>query len=316
MTAPAGRRTDDRAGEQGVTRPGPRVAAADGGTARLIALQGSAGNAAVTHLLATVQRACCTGGASGGGCDREDLVATQRDVHQATASKNRAGDPEPLSMQPVGLRDAIGRSSKDPEGWWEGLDQRKRLAVVDVYNRLASFGVWQHIRAIKRVDAGEAPWHKFEFPGLVESVVFDTFDSKSLMEDLLYTPRLCMDDQVSGMLHPGQNAFRQFGVTGSLHISVGPGGNDADAHVDKITPPKGKNADHTCDMNMPEAMKHLRDEVAPEKLRKWTKIPGLVPLPDSIAPSMKPGAPDETRGPGPRDPNAYFYIGAEWRFGK
>ncbi len=284
-----------------------------------MALQRAAGNAAVTHLLATVQRSgCCAGCASGAGCDREDPVPAQRDIDQATASKNRAGDPEPLSMQPVGLRDAIGRSSKNPEGWWEGLDQKKRMAVVDVYNRLSGFGAWRHVRAIKRVDVGEAPWHKFEFPGLVESVVFDTFDSKSLMEDLLFTPKLCMDDEISGMLHPGQNAFRQFGTTGSLHISVGPGGNDADAHVDKITPPKGKNEDFTCDIDMPASMAHLKTEVAPEKLRKWTKIPGLVPNPDDMAPSMRPGgiAPDDTHAPGARDPKAIMVIGAEWRWGK
>ena len=307
---------DDRSlVDAGATAVRP-VAPAEG-PAGLLQLQRTAGNAAVTRLLATVQRSCCGGCASGAGCEREEgLPAVQRDVDQATASKNRAGDPEPLSMQPVGLRDVLTRTSKDPEGWWEGLDQKRRLALVDVYNRLSGFGVWRHVRALKRVVPGEAPWHKFEFPGLVESVEFDCFDGKSLMEDLLFTPKLCMDDQVSGALHPGQSAFRQFGTTGSLHISVGPGANDADAHVDKITPPKGKNDDYTCDMDMPASFAHLKNEVGPEKIRGKTGIPGLIVNPDDMAPSMRPGAPDDTHAPGSRDPKALMVVGAEWRFGK
>jgi hypothetical protein len=248
---------------------------------RILALQRSAGNRAVTGIL--VQR------------DRKPLpVPDPLDFGASPKPFEGAVSTDPYDRQPSALRlviDASGKAMRLPtsvyptkeaeehrgELWWSQLDRQQRQAVVAMYNRMQTLGLWGHVHRITRVVHGECPVLKaLNVSGDTPSVVFGG-NASGMIGSLTGSSRMCYDAGIGGSLHSGQMSNREISDADSLHVSVGPnpslgrGEGDFDAHIDKYASPKGKQG-LACEYDPVRTMAHQGREVVPSILHKGPRL--------------------------------------------
>ena len=180
--------------------------------------------------------------------------------------------------QPEALREVLQRSfGEGASSWFLRLSGDERSNLVQTYNRMITYGIWEQVRAIKHVVAGEAPARvgplELVVAGKSVSVVFEVYDGRTLRDTMLKSqalgedPRFGKDTGPAGALHPGQTSMREFTMTtrDGLHLSIGMG-TEADAHMDRVSPtnaPKGQ----TSQMDLVRSLEHHWQEVWPEFLR-------------------------------------------------
>ena len=241
--------------------------------AEVLALQRGAGNHAVTRLLARDPV-----------LDPRTLVdanpqwADAKAKPKPVAEHASRADALSYERQPEALKEVLERSfGEGASSWFLRLSDDERSNLVHTYNRMIQYGIWEHVRAIKRVVAGEAPARvgplQLIVAGKSVSVVFDVYDGKALRDTMLKSqaaeqdPSFGKDTGPAGALHPGQTSMREFTLTtrDGLHLSIG-AGTEADAHMDRVSPtnaPKGQ----TSQMDLVRSLEHHWQEVWPEFLR-------------------------------------------------
>ena len=234
---------------------------------QVLALQRGAGNQAVTRLLSRVPnldpRSVADANPQWGKATPKDKDAPQ---HSSRA------DALSYDHQPEALREVLERSfGEGASSWFLRLSDEARSNLVYTYNRMIVYGIWEHVRVIKRVEAGEKPVSlgplQLVVAGKSQSVVFDVYDGAALRDTMLGDEQFGADKGPAGALHPGQTSMREFTRTtrDGLHLSIG-AGTEADAHIDKVTPtnrPKGQ----TSQMDLVRSLEHHWQEVWPEFLR-------------------------------------------------
>jgi hypothetical protein len=218
---------------------------------------------------------------------------------------------DPYDRQPEALRAVIDASGKrmalptsvfptveaeshKDELWWSRLDRQQRQAVVAMYNRMQTLGLWAYVHRITRVTHAECPVLKaLEVSGDTPSVVF-AGDSAGIIGALTGSSRMCYDAGIGGSLHSGQMSNREVSDSDSLHVSVGMnpslgrGEGDFDAHIDRYASPKGKRG-LACEYDPGRTMAHQGREVVPSLVRKHLKVPGLEVLPEDLSrPGVRP----------------------------
>jgi hypothetical protein len=310
-------------------RPPP---ASMGLSTQVLQLQRTAGNHAVTDLL---QRSRCGDRSRAAGASTRIDFATDcckgRIQRQPAAGAwgptttelvgpvpkpfEGAVSTDPYVKQPAALRSVIDASAKHdrvpPSDWWEKLDGTQRLAVVSLYNRFQSRGIWGYAARIKSVYRGEPPWCNFEVAGDTPSVAFEG-DAGGLMKALLASHKFCYDAGIGGMLHAGQSSHREISTSDSLHVSVGKGKTDFDAHIDKYAPPNGKDG-LACVYDPLRTMAHEGREVIPALVHKKLHVGGFEVFPeDPGAPSLRPELFERTERDKPPPP----VVGITVRFGR
>jgi hypothetical protein len=248
---------------------------------RILELQRTAGNRAVAGLVA--QR------------DRKPLpVPDPLDFGASPKPFEGAVSSDPYDRQPEALRvviDESGRTMRLPTSvyptteaekhkgalWWSRLDRQQQQAVVAIYNRMQTLGLWGHVHRITRVAHGECPVLKaLHVSGDTPSVVFGG-NASGMIGSLTGSSRMCYDAGVGGSLHAGQMSNREISDADSLHVSVGAnpslgrGEGDFDAHIDKYASPKGKRG-LACEYDPVRTMAHQGREVVPSILHKGPRL--------------------------------------------
>lgn len=239
----------------------------------LHALQRDAGNQAVTHLLSRAP-----------DLDPRRVVEAnpqwvEGKPKEKSAPKhaNRA-DALSYEQQPEALREVLKRSfDEGAASWFLRLSDEARSNLVYTYNRMITYGIWEHVRFIRHIVAGEAPVNlgpvQLVVAGKSQSLVFEVYDGRALRDTMLSSkdtykdPSFGRDTGPAGALHPGQTSMREFTRTtrDGLHLSVGIG-TDADAHIDKVSA-TNQPEQQTSQMDLVRSLEHHWQEVWPEFLR-------------------------------------------------
>lgn len=187
--------------------------------------------------------------------------------------------------------------SKLDEKLWTQLPPKQRDTLIATYARLEGYGVWDHVKTVKRELNPTEPnarigGKEFEVAGNTGGVVFETHDAKKFQKALEKTGHFGVDEGVVGAMHPGQVSMREWTTDqGSLHLSLGPG-NQFDTHVDKHSPVnQPKNGKTVIDAKK-GPMHHSR-EVWPEMIRNVIGIPGVI-VDANVKPGSRDGKPDVT----------------------
>lgn len=231
---------------------------------RVLELQRSAGNRAVTSLVAQRQAGVAPGGPF-------DFGHMGKLVEGAVSS-------DPYDQQPALLRAVIEESAKSlpipetaekpsdarrhmGEVWWSRLEPRQRLTVVSVYNRMQTLGLWGPVERIILV----TPPRSLHLAGPTPSVVF-AGDRAAMRAALVHQRRMCYDPGLGKALHKGQESNREISTSDSLHLSTGRseelGGNgDFDAHLDAIASPKSSR-NGACEYDVVRTGAHITREAA------------------------------------------------------
>jgi hypothetical protein len=256
---------------------GPAPAAAE----RVLALQRAAGNRAVAQLLSRAPVPDLTPSKvvdpKWGEVKPKPKPAPERSTRSDVVS---------YEQQPEALREVLERSfGESAATWFSRLSDEARSNLTYTYNRMVDHGIWEHVRRITRVEAGEKPLVvgplTLHVAGKSASVVFEVYDGKALRDTMLADgERFGVDSGPMGALHPGQTSMREFSrrTNDGLHLSIGLG-TEADAHIDKKSPtakPKGQ----TTQADLVRSLEHHWQEVWPEFLRVapgWlVKVPYFV----------------------------------------
>lgn len=262
-----------------------------GGTSQVLALQRSAGNRAVCHLLQRVPKA-----PNVGIMDATLVPPTAGPFEGAVSSA-------PYERQPADLRRVLDASHKSGDGemYWLMLDRDDRFAVTALYNRFQRFGLWQWTKRIRKIEKRTPDWCGFWVDGDTATVRFEG-DGDKLLNQVLPHPKFCFDAGIGGSLHQGQHSFREISTGDSLHVSVGEGekGHGGfqpaargyfDAHIDRYASPSHKNG-HACEYDPVRTAAHEGREVVPGLLGKPRKglprIGGIEILPDDPAGTVRP----------------------------
>lgn len=225
-------------------------------------------------------------------------------VPLCTSTNCSAVSVDRFDKQPPDLQSVLVASFADPAAWFAQLDSGRRIALTAIFNRLCRYGVWCHVRAVLRIDRGEATVtrHRLTVPGLTPSVIFMSRSGNALLDALMATGQFCQASGLGASQHPGQSTLREISGSDSLHISIGPG-DQCDAHIDHHSPVAVHPGSSFCS-NAPSSatVGHIGRELVPEKVRKRTGIPGFQvfpeeptpsgigePEPDADAPRLSPG---------------------------
>lgn len=253
--------------------------------ARLLALQRSAGNHAVSRMLQRYPKAPKVG------------IMDAKLVPPTAGPFEGAVSTDTYDRQPAALRRVLDASHSDGELFWLTLDREERAAIVTIYNRFQRFGLWQHTKRIRGVKKGTPSWCGFWVQGDTPSVELDG-NADKLLDQLTTHPRFCFDAGIGGSLHAGQHSFREISDSDSLHVSVGQiqkghGGFQPsargffDAHVDRYASPSGKSG-FACEYHVGRTGSHIGTEVVPgmvnKKLKGFPWIGGV-----EIFPHDRPG---------------------------
>lgn len=220
-----------------------------------------------------------------------------------------------FDKQPADLRRVLTKSFKDPAGWFRKLDPESRFALTSIFNRMCRYGLWNHVRLVLKIAAGEAPVliadRIFKVPGRTPSVYFISLAGDALIKGLMATGRFCMGHGTGASQHPGQTTLREISGSDSLHVSIGPG-NKFDAHIDKYSPVTEHPGSSFCS-NRPSvaALTHIGREFVPEWVRKKTGIPGVQLFPDFEPTPTVPRPAPPTRQEADLPPSS---AGITWRF--
>jgi len=214
----------------------------------------------------------------------------------ATAGASFESQPAPLQAT---LRHSFGDRAP---AWFDGLGARRHI-LTSIYIRLCQYGLWGHVVTVGDVHSGERPFLGFDIPGSTGAVDFTTADKRALIAATLNTFRFCADHGLGASQHQGA-PFREVGQSDSLHITVGPGSNHFDAHIDRYSPVAG-GAGGLCVYDPTAAAAHIGREVIPPKIRSRIGIPGVEVFPEPSGASSVPGAPESAPPP---------ILGITWRF--
>lgn len=229
-----------------------------GPASRILELQRTAGNRATTALL---QRAPKVPSST-------DLLGPVPRPFEGATTVAEVG------RLPAPLRTVVGTSAKATgtraSTWWARLSDEQRRAVTSLYNRFQSSGLWGYVHRMRRVVPGEAPWCGLKVSGDTPSIEFHG-DASGLLSALMASHEFCYDQGIGGSLHKGQTSVRQISTSDSLHISVGKGSGNFDAHIDRYAPPKGKKK-LACEYDPERTMLHQGREVVPALIRKGFKL--------------------------------------------
>ena len=225
--------------------------------------------------------------------DPLDFGSTSKPFEGALSSDPYDRQPEPLRLvieesgKSLPLPKTVDRPSDavryKGELFWSRLDAPQRRALVSVYNRMQSLGLWGHVARVVRVTQSECKVLKtFEVAGVTPSVVFAA-KGAGITGALISSAKMCWDAGIGGSLHGGQMSNREVSEGDSLHVSVGRSADpelgddgDFDAHIDKYASPKGKRG-IACEYDPKSTAAHLGREVVPGMIHRG-KI-GPVPVP-------------------------------------
>jgi outer membrane protein OmpA-like peptidoglycan-associated protein len=184
--------------------------------------------------------------------------------------------------QPEALRKVIAKKGVDPEEWFASVD---RAALAAVYNRLCPYGLWDYITDITRITPGEKPvGDTFEVGGLTPVVHF-TGDEAGLKKALNASPNFCEATGLGNKLHQ-LPSWREISSSGSLHITVAPGG--IEAHVDVFSPTPDATGRVCSNAPTTPNLTHIFNEPFAEWFRKLTGIPGVQVTPPPARPPAVP----------------------------
>jgi len=241
------------------------------------------------------------------GSPANTQVATRGNVEVAAARMR-------FEELPAKLRETLEKSFAHPDQFWAGLGNTQRQTLATTFNRLDAMGLWKHVARIRGEHAQpEKPVAgKLKVAGNAGGIGFEAHDHKAFVDDLLKSGKFGVDPAIAAKLHPGQTSLREHNTTeGSLHIAVGPG-NRFDTHVDKVgavdaPDPKTRGAV----FNQPRSLEHHVTEVWPEKIRKYTKIPGVhVGIGPDLADVTRSRTPADDKTPGPPKLNKDDVLGS------
>ena len=253
--------------------PAEREPAEERPAEQVLALQRGAGNHAVAQLIGRVPNLDPRTLA-----DRNPQWAEGKGGTKPAPEHASRSDALSYEHQPAALREVLERSfGETASSWFLRQSDEARSNLVYTYNRMIAYGIWEHVRAIKRLEAGEKPVSlgplQLVVAGKSQSVVFEVYDGRALRDTMLESqgegesPAFGKDVGPAGALHPGQTSMREFTLTtrDGLHLSIGVG-TEADAHMDRVSPtnaPKGQ----TSQMDLVRSLEHHWQEVWPEFLR-------------------------------------------------
>lgn len=221
-----------------------------------------------------------------------------------------------FDKQPADLQTVLTKSFKDPAGWLGRLDPESCLALASIFNRMCRYRLWGHVHLVLKIVPGEAPLRvpglTFAVPGSTPSVYFLSPSGKALLQALMATGRFCIARGIGASLHRHQTTLREISGSDSLHISIGPDGNQFDAHIDRYSPVPDSPGSIFCPNDLSiAALRHIGREVVPEWVRKKTGIPGVQLFPDfdltPTVPRPEPATRQEAGLPPP-------LVGITWRF--
>ena len=253
--------------------PAEREPAEERQPEQVLALQRGAGNHAVAQLIGRVPNLDPRTLA-----DRNPQWAEGKGGAKPATEHASRSDALSYEHQPAALREVLERSfGETASSWFLRQSDEARSNLVYTYNRMIAYGIWEHVRTIKRLEAGEKPVSlgplQLVVAGKSQSVVFEVYDGRALRDTMLESqgegesPAFGKDVGPAGALHPGQTSMREFTLTtrDGLHLSIGVG-TEADAHMDRVSPtnaPKGQ----TSQMDLVRSLEHHWQEVWPEFLR-------------------------------------------------
>lgn len=296
--------------------------------APVLQLQRTAGNRAVASVLAQRQV-------------KKPPMLDPLDFGSTPPPFEGALSTDPYDRQPAQLRAVLDESGKSlqlsrlektsqapnhpGQLFWSRLERWQQQAVVSIYNRMQSLGLWQHVGRIIRVTPAECRVLKrFEVAGVTPSIVFGA-KGDGMAGALISSGRMCYDAGIGGSLHGGQMSNREISEGDSIHVSVGRSHDpelgddgDFDAHIDKYASPKGKRG-IACEYDPARTAAHLGREVVPGMVHRGKvfgipvpPIGGFELLPEDegksrIRPEMFETERDEDK-PG-------LAAGVTWRFG-
>jgi len=237
------------------------------------------------------------------------------DTPARTSTNCNAISVDRFDKQPADLRRILTKSFKDPAGWFGKLDPESRSALTSIFNRMCRYGLWNHVRIVLKIAAGEAPVliadRVFKVPGRTPSVYFLSLAGDALIKALMATGKFCMARGIGASQHPGQTTLREISGSDSLHVSIGRG-NRFDAHIDNYSSVTEHPGSSFCS-NRPSvaALTHIGRELVPEWVRKKTGIPGVQLFPDfEPTPTVRrPPPPTRQEADLPPPP-----VGITWRF--
>ncbi len=186
----------------------------------------------------------------------------------------------PFSGQPVDLQSVFANtwkensSEKEPlvcigqadvATCFNGLSVRDRSTIVGIYQRMSRFGLWPHVHHFRKV------WYN-----VVGGVEMTVTDGLKLLEDLLKSPFFCIDKPEGALLHPGATSIREISSIDSLHLSIG-SLNRVTAHIDAISPAKGREPGGYCQYDPIRSQAHIGREVVPLLVPKFQIFPEQAP---------------------------------------
>lgn len=242
------------------------------------------------------------------GPRRNVPLTAARPAEEVKAPKKAAPPPPPKATPPSdgfdgpastkfekskGLQNVDGRLSRDAQ-WkelpsdlkskinpnvWDALPIGQRGTVVDTYQRLKQYGAWDEVTQVTgEKEKREAPVsvgdHETHVNGNSGTIQYEISDKAAFEKKLLEKNAFGVDGGKAGAMHPGQTSMREVnGGSTSLHVSTGPG-NRMDAHIDQVNPTNQPERGLT-QLDIKRGVKHWRDEVLPELIRKKTGIPGV-----------------------------------------
>ena len=201
-----------------------------------------------------------------------ELVGGSKKTEKKAPEHAVRSDATSYESLPEALREVLERSFPEvASSWFSALSDEARGSLVYIYNRMASYGIWEHVRIIKSVEAGEKPVRlgglQLHVAGKSHSIVFEVYEGKALRDTMLGSGKFGKDVGPTGALHPGQTSMREWTTetVDGLHVSTG-SGSEADAHIDKRSPtdkPRGQ----IGQMDVVRSLEHHWQEVWPEFLR-------------------------------------------------
>jgi hypothetical protein len=185
--------------------------------------------------------------------------------------------------------------SKIDEKVWMQLPEPQRATVVDTYQRLKRYGAWDDVTKVTgEKELREAPVtignRETHVAGNSGDIQYEIKDKAAFEKKLTANGAFGVDSGKAGALHGGQTSMREVnGGQTSLHVSTGPG-NKMDAHIDQVNPTNQPERGQT-QLDIKRGLKHWRDEVGPEMIRKKTGIPG-VKVDGDVKPNPSGGRPE------------------------
>jgi hypothetical protein len=175
---------------------------------------------------------------------------------------------------PEALREVLARSwGENPEGRYSvEMSDQARAYLTRVYNRMLDYDLWEHVRYVRGVKAGEKPvdlgfTELRVVGGTTQSLLFEVYDGQALRDKMLDGKTFSKDGTFTGFAHRGQDSLREYTIRtrDGLHLSIGDS-TQADAHIDEISPTNPPQGIWT-DVDIVKGLQHHWLELWPEYIR-------------------------------------------------